>query len=756
MKRLLCVLLGIGMLLPLLGSPAVMETAASVTYVLPEDVSLENLTDERVMTRSTVEKGDRIELRFENGGEGKTVWIEWYALPEKVAVLRYDAEDNLLSETVIEEPSAWWMNVALESDCVRVALVAKEEFVCSTLKVTEGETEQAVLLDSPESVDLLFVLAEPNDLWELVGNLFIKYRLEHRMQVGIVLLSDGRRYEQEELEDSLLALGITEAPILLHCSDKNYNAADEVHNSWSKQKPQELLSEVINAVTPKVLVTTPKESGNVRHGETNAVLAEALTLITHSVSKVYELDEAGSTVVDCSNACPLLDGKSAAETAQEAYGTCRSRGVYRYDIPTEAHLRLLSSAVGEDVEGADLLEHLELSALSSYENVTPAPVWTDAPTEAPTEQPTEAPATEAPTEAPTEQPTEAPTEAPKRKGLFSCGGEEVTPTLAPTEQPTEAPTEQPTEPPTPLPTETPTEVPTEAPTPFVSEIDSHFYQEGKGEYVFMDAEKGEWIYRNESLAVEIHRYETTYYRSNKVEPAVYFVADIYERNYDSFRPVFGSEHHNGIALAEAMDMADRMQCVLWLTGDNIIQADKEAKGILIRDGYVFQRTNRIDGCSLNSETLSLDLVHRSGNTAQAVIESGAQNVFSFGPILVENGEIPEDARATRKKLNPRTAIGMVEPGHLVAVVVDGRQPGYSLGVSGGELAELMVAHGCVSAYNLDGGISATMIFLGNKINRHGEEDYNGVQASPRVMPDGLTWGYSPAHYGMYRETVGNE
>ena len=692
MKRLLCVLLGIGMLLPLLGSPAVMETAASVTYVLPEDVSLENLTDERVMTRSTVEKGDRVELRFENGGEGKTVWIEWYALPEKVAVLRYDAEDNLLSETVIEEPSAWWTNVALESDCVRVALVAKEEFVCSTLKVTEGETEQAVLLDSPESVDLLFVLAEPNDLWELVGNLFIKYRLEHRMQVGIVLLSDGRRYEQEELEDSLLALGITEAPILLHCSDKNYNAADEVHNSWSKQKPQELLSEVINAVTPKVLVTTPKESGNVRHGETNAVLAEALTLITHSVSKVYELDEAGSTVVDCSNACPLLDGKSAAETAQEAYGTCRSRGVYRYDIPTEAHLRLLSSAVGEDVEGDDLLEHLELSALSSYENVTPAPVWTDAPTEAPTEQPTEAPATEAPTEVPTEQPTEAPTEAPKRKG----------------------------------------------------------------EYVFVDAEKGEWIYRNESLAVEIHRYETTYYRSNKVEPAVYFVADIYERNYDSFRPVFGSEHHNGIALAEAMDMADRMQCVLWLTGDNIIQADKEAKGILIRDGYVFQRTNRIDGCSLNSETLSLDLVHRSGNTAQAVIESGAQNVFSFGPILVENGEIPENARATRKKLNPRTAIGMVEPGHLVAVVVDGRQPGYSLGVSGGELAELMVAHGCVSAYNLDGGISATMIFLGNKINRHGEEDYNGVQASPRVMPDGLTWGYSPAHYGMYRETVGNE
>jgi hypothetical protein len=87
-------------------------------------------------------------------------------------------------------------------------------------------------------------------------------------------------------------------------------------------------------------------------------------------------------------------------------------------------------------------------------------------------------------------------------------------------------------------------------------------------------------------------------------------------------------------------------------------------------------------------------------------------------------------------------IGMIEPGHLVAVVVDGRQPGYSLGINGEESAALMNALGCQVAYNLDGGISTTMVFMGNKINRHGTERYNGLASTPRTMPDGLTWGYS--------------
>lgn len=744
MKRLLCALLGLLAVLSLFTVPAISETPLTVTYVLPEGGVSENLTDRNVMTRITLEGGETIELLLSDAGEDASLYIEWFALPEEVTVTLYDAEKTVLSEVEIGEEAEWGTRIALEPACVRVVLEAETECFVSFMTVVRGEPDFPWFGEVPEAAELLFVLAEPNDVTELVGNLLVKYRLEHGVQVGIVLLSDGRRYELAELAEVLDALGISEAPIFVHCKDKEYNAADEVHNSWSKADPVRALAALLEELRPSVVVCPPETSGNVRHGETNALLKEALTVSAHAVSKVYELDANGATVVDCSEGSPVQNGNSAAAVAQEAYRLCRSRGVYRYDIPAAARLTLYASTVGADADCTDLLEHLDTASFASYVNVTPSPVPTEVPTETPvpTATPTEQPVV-------TEAPTIAPTDEPKRRGLFSCAGEEV-PVL--TEEPTKTPTEAPTERPTAEPSEEPTAEPTENPSPTMplSAFDAHFYQEGKGESVTIDAQKGEWNYRNENLAVEIRRYETVYYRTDKAEPVVYFVADIYQRNYDSFRPVFGSEHHNGIATTGAMQMADKMQCVLWLTGDNIIQSDKEAKGILIRDGYVFQRTNRIDCCSLNSETLSLDLVHRSGNTAERVIDSGAQNVFSFGPILVENGEIPENARTSRSKLNPRTAIGMVEPGHLVAVVVDGRQPGYSLGVSGGELAELMLAHGCVSAYNLDGGISATMIFLGNKINRHGEEDYYGVQSSPRVMPDGLTWGYSPAHYGAYR------
>ena len=50
--------------------------------------------------------------------------------------------------------------------------------------------------------------------------------------------------------------------------------------------------------------------------------------------------------------------------------------------------------------------------------------------------------------------------------------------------------------------------------------------------------------------------------------------------------------------------------------------------------------------------------------------------------------------------------------------------------------------GCVVAYNLDGGQSAAMIFLGVKLNQDSDGRYNGLSAKNRDLPDGLMWGYS--------------
>ena len=83
--------------------------------------------------------------------------------------------------------------------------------------------------------------------------------------------------------------------------------------------------------------------------------------------------------------------------------------------------------------------------------------------------------------------------------------------------------------------------------------------------------------------------------------------------------------------------------------------------------------------------------------------------WSFGPSLLgENGEALEEFDSSIFVRNPRCAIGYYEPGHYCFVTVDGRQPGYSRGMSLPELAKVFEDLGCTAAYNMDGGHTVFM------------------------------------------------
>jgi hypothetical protein len=58
--------------------------------------------------------------------------------------------------------------------------------------------------------------------------------------------------------------------------------------------------------------------------------------------------------------------------------------------------------------------------------------------------------------------------------------------------------------------------------------------------------------------------------------------------------------------------------------------------------------------------------------------------------------------------HPRTAIGVTATGAVILAVVDGRNAGYSAGVTDAELASVMAQQGAVNAINLDGGNSTAM------------------------------------------------
>lgn len=67
--------------------------------------------------------------------------------------------------------------------------------------------------------------------------------------------------------------------------------------------------------------------------------------------------------------------------------------------------------------------------------------------------------------------------------------------------------------------------------------------------------------------------------------------------------------------------------------------------------------------------------------------------------------------------NPRTGVGRTAAGKVLLVTVDGRQPGYSVGMSFVEFGRLFIRLGASSAMNLDGGGSTEMIVNGKVVNR---------------------------------------
>jgi exopolysaccharide biosynthesis protein len=118
--------------------------------------------------------------------------------------------------------------------------------------------------------------------------------------------------------------------------------------------------------------------------------------------------------------------------------------------------------------------------------------------------------------------------------------------------------------------------------------------------------------------------------------------------------------------------------------------------------------------------------------AGAGIESAVEAMAGFQPV-VSNGRLVAEPSEVR---HPRSAIGINHEGNRMwLVVVDGRQPGYSEGMSLAELAEVMLDLGCWDAVNLDGGGSSIL----GLSDRHGglrvmNSPSGRVQGAVKIRP----------------------
>lgn len=164
-------------------------------------------------------------------------------------------------------------------------------------------------------------------------------------------------------------------------------------------------------------------------------------------------------------------------------------------------------------------------------------------------------------------------------------------------------------------------------------------------------------------------------------------------------------------------IAEEVGAVLAINGDYY---GFRSTGYVMRNGYLYRSTS----AGADQEDLviyqdgTMEIIREGDISAEELQANGAVQIFSFGPGLVQNGEITVDANDEVDRAmvsNPRTAIGQISTGHYVMVVSDGRTS-ESAGLTLEQLAEVMKDLGCTTAYNLDGGGSSTMWFNGSVVN----------------------------------------
>lgn len=222
------------------------------------------------------------------------------------------------------------------------------------------------------------------------------------------------------------------------------------------------------------------------------------------------------------------------------------------------------------------------------------------------------------------------------------------------------------------------------------------------------------------------------------EDSAVYVADIQLASPEYLKTALADNAYGKNLTEKTSVMARSAGAILAINGDYY---GVQESGYVLRNGVLYRDTP-VSG----KEDLvifadgSFRIIREDEVSAQSLLEAGAEQILSFGPALVENGEVSVEKgqEVSRSKSgNPRTAIGIVGENHYVFVVSDGRTSD-SQGLSLYELAEFMQSLGVTTAYNLDGGGSSTLYFNGQVVN---QPTTNGKKIQERSVSDIVCIGY---------------
>lgn len=223
-------------------------------------------------------------------------------------------------------------------------------------------------------------------------------------------------------------------------------------------------------------------------------------------------------------------------------------------------------------------------------------------------------------------------------------------------------------------------------------------------------------YRSRDLSITVTPHQT----GSGENAVAYYVADVYTSDINCFKTYFGQDTYGTGYTEHLTDMSRDVQAVLAMNGDSYCYNRQHTAGVLIRNGTLYRAEPTASDVCILYKNGEMKTYSPDQFDLQQIMRDGAYQSWTFGPKLLDsqgNAMTTFNTWDYIRKAHPRSAIGYYEPGHYCFVVVDGRQAGYSNGMTLPELAKVFEDLGCSAAYNLDGGHSTFMTMNGQVVNR---------------------------------------
>lgn len=573
----------------------------------------------------------------------------------------------------------------------KTALRINDLFVLS-----EGDLPDWVQVWQPteEKADILFLSTHPDDELIFFGGAIPTYAVEQQRKVVVAYFSRSNTTRSSELLNGLWHMGVRTYPVIGNFKDsyaKNLKAAYK--SAGGKGKVNEWIVGLYRQYKPEVVVTqdTNGEYGHKQHmmiadaaqncialaANEDEFTASTIAYGTWQVKKLYlHLYPENQITFDWTVPLKSMNGATGIELAEEAYTLHKTQASSGMSV-TETGTKYDNRVFGLafTTVGEDVRKD------DFLENIYDAP------------------------------------------GSYDAAANNVEATPAPTEVPAYM-----------------AHMPALNAKGFLDE----------GEYLYSSEDEGLWIYVSQTSKVIIQRkYDAT-------QPLTWFEADLYG-DLDAgemLRTVQNDPEKMGKVRVDATETAKKHNVVFAMNTDyytyRVAVNNNRHTGIVIRDGRILYDDPYTEKQVTNSMFPNLDMLafmpdgslkvyHSWEKTAQEFIDEGVQTVYSFGPYLLLDGKVSERAYANNENKNPRCAIGMVEPGHYVAIMCEGRLK-RSAGVTISYLAKMMRAKGCQVAFNMDGGQTAVMVFMGKQLNQIGA--YDGGKTNSRPTSEVLGFGTS--------------